>query len=167
MSPNGRTKLTGPSMRIATRADVPAMARCRLTDPAAGPADLRMASYLDGHHHPEQALAQRSGYLAAADQQVVGYIAGHLTTRHDCTGEIQYLFVDPAFRRRGLATELVCLMAVWFLEQGARRVCVCLDADSPSARPFYESTGADQLSASRRFWYVWEDIGMVLRPPSG
>lgn len=50
--------------REATTADVPAMALCRLTDPAAGPADPRMAAYFDGQHHPQQALPARVGYVA-------------------------------------------------------------------------------------------------------
>ena len=153
------------SVRIASSADVSRMALCRLTDPAAGPADSRMAAYFDGLHHPRHALVPRRGYLVAVDQRIVGYIAGHLTTRHDCAGEVQYLFVDPAFRRRGLATQLLRLMVFWFLEHGARRVCVCLDADSPSARPFYESTGAAELSERRRLWYVWQDIGIVHSSP--
>ena len=86
----------------------------------------------------------------------------HLTTRHKCAGEVQYLFVNPSVRRIGIATGLLRLMASWFLEQDARRVRVCLDEDSPSARPFYEAAQAVQLSETRRFWYVWSDIGEVL-----
>jgi GNAT superfamily N-acetyltransferase len=44
-----------------------------------------------------------------AGDAVVGYIAGHRTTRHHCAGEVQYLFVAPAYRRRGVATALLGL----------------------------------------------------------
>src|SRR5207244_472536 len=77
--------------RIATAADVPTMATCRLTDPSAGPADSRMTAYFNGRHHPQLALMPRTGYVALADEVVIGYIAGHLTTRHGCAGELQYL----------------------------------------------------------------------------
>src|SRR5215472_3114914 len=97
--------------RAATTADVPAMAACRLTDPAAGPADPRMAAYLDGKHHPDEALPPRMGHVALVGEAVVGYIAGHLTTRHGCAAEVQYLFVAPEFRRRGVATALLRLLA--------------------------------------------------------
>lgn len=140
--------------REATSADVQGMAFCRLSDSAAGPADGRMGAYLSGLHHPQQALLPRIGYVAVMDQRVVGYIAGHLTTRHGCAGEVQYLFVEPAARRKAVATRLLRLMASWFVEHGARRVFVCLDADSPSARPFYEAVQAGQLSETRRFWFV-------------
>ena len=43
-----------------------------LTDPAAGPADTRMAAYFKGQHHPQQALLPRVGYVALADDGVVG-----------------------------------------------------------------------------------------------
>jgi ribosomal protein S18 acetylase RimI-like enzyme len=145
--------------RPATAADVPAIAACRSSDPAAGPADWRMAAYFDGRHHPQQALRPRAGYVALANETVVGYIAGHQTRRYECEGEVQYLFVAPEFRRRGVATSLLRLMADWFATAGASKVCVCVDADSPAAIPFYQSSGAAPI---KRLWYVWNDISTVL-----
>jgi ribosomal protein S18 acetylase RimI-like enzyme len=145
---------------MAAGSDVSAMADCRQTDPSAGPADPRMAAYFSGQHHPQQALLPRVGYVALAGDVVIGYIAGHRTTRHGCAGEVQYLFVAPAYRRRGIATALLQLLAEWFQEQAGQRVCVCVDADSPAAQPFYESVGA---SPFRKYWYAWDDIGAVLR----
>ena len=98
--------------RQAFSTDVPKMARCRLGDPAAGQADERMAAYLDGHHHPQQALAPRIGYVAVVNAAVVGYVAGHLTRRFNTQGELQYLYVAPGYRRRGIARELVRRLAV-------------------------------------------------------
>src|SRR4051794_37302695 len=97
----------GIGFRTATSADVQAMAQCRLSDPAAGPADLRMAAYFDGQHHPQQARLPRVGYLAlAADNGAVGYIAGHLTTRHACRRSaisIRGARAPAAGNRRGAA----------------------------------------------------------------
>lgn len=153
---------TAPDLffRRATSADVDAMAECRLTDPVAGPADPRMAAYFEGEHHPQQALPERVGYVALAVDRVVGYVAGHRTTRHGCGGELQYLFVAPADRRRGVATELLRMLAGWFQEQRVRKVCVAVADDSPpEAKPFVESLGAAPL---RRYWHAWADIGVVL-----
>jgi GNAT superfamily N-acetyltransferase len=144
--------------RIATSADVSAMAACRLRASAVGPADPRMAAYFDGKHHPQQALPPRIGYVALVRDGVIGYIAGHLTTRHGCAGEVQYLFVSPDFRRRGVATALLRLLADWFGSACAQKVCVCVDADSPAAKPFYESAGA---SPFMRLWYGWDDISVL------
>src|SRR2546422_9589774 len=96
--------LTAVQYRQATTADVRGMAQCRLADPAAGVADPRMAAYLDGHHHPQQALPPRVAFVALVGTAVVGYIAGHLTRRYQCDGELQYLFVAPQYRRTGIAT---------------------------------------------------------------
>lgn len=150
--------------RIATAADVPAIAACRLNDPTVGPADWRMASYFDGKHHPQQARRPRTGYVALAGDTIVGYIAGHLTTRFGCRGEVQYLFVAPVFRRRGIATALLGLMAEWFAAADARKVCVNVDADSPGATPFYESTGAVRR---KPFWHQWDDITTSIRIDKG
>jgi GNAT superfamily N-acetyltransferase len=75
----------------ATSADVPAMARCRAADPDAGPADERMARYLDGAHDPQQALPPRTAFMALSGGDVVGYIAGHATTRLLPPSESEYL----------------------------------------------------------------------------
>ena len=146
--------------RPMTTADIPAMAACRLTDPAAGPADTRMSAYLEGTHHPQQALLPRVGYVAVAGEVVIGYIAGHQTRRHGCEGEVQYLFVAPAFRRRKIALSLLRLLANWFQAQGVKKVCVSVDADSPSAQPFYDSVGASPLPL-RPYWYAWGDIARI------
>lgn len=123
--------------RPATSSDVLAMARCRLADPAAGPADPRMEAYFDGQHHQQQALLMKAGYVASIGGQVVGYIAGHRTKRHGCEGEVQYLFVASRHRRRGIGTVLLRRLANWFHEQGAARVCVGVADDSPpEAKPF-------------------------------
>ncbi|HKR60655.1 MAG TPA: GNAT family N-acetyltransferase [Pyrinomonadaceae bacterium] len=145
--------------REMTTADVAAMAR--VANENDGHADPRMAAYFDREHHPQSALPERSGYVAIADEAIIGYIAGHRTTRHGCEGEVQYLFVVPRNRRRGIATELLRLLAEWFVAQTAQKVCVAVAADSlPEAQPFFESVGASPL---KRNWYTWEDIGGVTR----
>jgi GNAT superfamily N-acetyltransferase len=155
------TSKADTQFREATSGDVPAMARCRLADPANSVADPRMAAYFDRQHHPQQALLPRVGYVAMANDEVIGYIAGHRTTRNGCAGEVQYLFVAPSHRRRGIGTALLRLLAKWFQAQTAQSVCVGIADDSPmEAKPFYESVGASPL---KRNWYWWEDIGVLLR----
>jgi GNAT superfamily N-acetyltransferase len=138
--------------REATAADVPAMVRCRQNDPDAGDADPRMAAYLHGDHHPGQALAPRVAYVAI-DGDVAGYIAGHLTRRFGCGGELQYLYVTPACRGTGVASELVRRLAGWFDSHGASKICV--NAADESAAAFYRRLGAVDLKPS---WLVWNDI---------
>lgn len=141
--------------REATSADVPAMERCRAVDSRAGPADERMAAYLDGHHHPQQALAPRTAFVALDGDNVAGYIAAHATTRHGCSGEVQYVYVAPGFRRHGVARRLLSFAARWFHDRGIDRVCVNADVESVGAVAFYTAAGAVPLN---KYWYVWEDI---------
>lgn len=131
------------------------MAQCRLADPAAGPADPRMTAYMQGTHHPREALAPRVVLVGLADDRVVGYIAGHLTRRHDCAGELQYLFVAPHHRRAGVAAALLARLSEWFTSQGAHRICVNVAPENAPARAFYAKHGADELNAH---WYVWKDV---------
>ncbi|MFN2637474.1 MAG: GNAT family N-acetyltransferase [Gemmatimonadaceae bacterium] len=135
------------------------MERCRAGDREAGPADARMAAYLEGQHHPQQALAARTAFLALDGDDVVGYIAGHATTRNGCSGEVQYLYVVPPYRRQGVARHLLNAVARWFQTQGIRRVCVNANIESAGAVPFYLAQGAIPLNT---YWYVWEDINIQI-----
>jgi len=146
-------------VRRATAADVPEMAATRSADLSAGPADPRMVAYLEGQHHPQHALPPRVAYLATVGGAVAGYIAGHLTRRYGCDGEVQYLYVAPAYRRAGVASMLLRQVAEWFEAAGAARICVDVNDDSPGARPFYANHGAQPL---RPHWMVWPDISTVV-----
>ncbi len=141
------------------RADVALIIECRLRDADGVAPDPRLAAYLEGRHHPHQALPPRVGYLAHAGDEVAGYIAGHLTTRYGYQAEVQYLFVTAAHRRRGVATALLGCLLKWFLEQGAATACVCVDADSPPAIPFYRALGAEPF---KKYWYGWTDVNRTL-----
>jgi len=145
--------------REASSADVGAMEQCRAGDSRAGPADERMTAYLAGRHHPQHALPPRAAFVAVAGDDVVGYIAGHATTRYGCSGEVQYLYVAPAFRRHGVARGLLHSVASWFHAQNIRRVCVNADIESDGAVAFYLTQGASPLN---KYWFVWDDIGRLL-----
>src|SRR5262245_15819085 len=140
--------------RRATVADVPEMERSRLTDEDAGPADPRMSAYLEGRHHPQHALAPRVAYVAIEGTAVVGYIAGHLTRRYDCDGELQYLFVAPGHRRQGVASEMLRLLREWFRDHQAARICVDVEPDNSAGRAFYRHHGATPLNIR---WLVFSE----------
>lgn len=118
-----------------------------------------MAAYLDGTHHPRQALPPRIAFVALIEDDVIGYIAGHATTRYDCSGEVQYLYVAPSYRRSGVGTRLLRELTRWFSPNQIRRVCVNADLESEGAVAFYVAQGAVALN---KHWYVWEDITVLL-----
>lgn len=128
-------------------------ARCGWAGGAPEPVVRR---YLRGEHHPQEALAARLGVLADVDGTLVGYAAGHLTTRLGCAGEVQWLLVAPESRGGQVASALLGHLARWLVAAGARRVCVNVEPANERARRFYRRHGATDLS---EYWMVWPDIG--------
>ena len=94
--------------REATLDDVPAMASLRERSGwGGGASEAVMRLYLAGEHHPQHARSARVAFLAEFDGAAVGYIAGHLTTRFGCDGELQWLLVAPCHRGGPTATRLL------------------------------------------------------------
>jgi predicted GNAT family acetyltransferase len=148
--------------RLATADDVPALASLRDASGWTGGAGAEtMRRYLAGAHHPQHALPPRAAIVAEADEAVVGYVAGHRTTRFGCAGELQWLLVAPAYRGGEVAAGLLAAMAAWFLAQGAARVCVDVAPENVVARRLYARHGAEPLS---EYWMVWPDISAARQP---
>ena len=120
----------------------------------------RISGYLTGAANPKEALAPRTAIVAVDGDRVVGFIAGHLTKRYGCDGELEWIEVHEGVRRSGIATELLRRLAQWFVEHDAQSVCVDVDPENLGARSFYSRNGATTLKPS---WLVWQDIGTLAR----
>jgi len=147
------------TIKLATESDIPSLARLR----SLGWGDIdywmpRVAAYMNGENNPQKALPQRIVYAAADGDIIAGFIAGHLTKRLDCEGELQWIDVDTKYRRKGVASELVRVLAKWFEDQGAHKICV--DPGNENAREFYVANGAENLNAH---WMYWKDITTLQR----
>lgn len=118
----------------------------------------RIAAYMDGTHHPQQALLPRVVFVAGDDEKIIGFIAGHLTRRYQCDGELEWIDVDMAYRRQGIASALIKLLAAWFIERQAYKICI--DPGNAAARKFYNANGAVALNDH---WMFWNDIRMVMK----
>jgi len=146
--------------REAGKSDVPAMARIRaLTWGTEDHWKVRITAYMDRELHPRQALMARVSYVALNENLVVGLIAGHLTQRFGCEGELQWIDVIPERRGSGVAAGLLRHLAAWFAEQKARRICVDVDPANAAARRSYTRHGAEELNPH---WLVWNDIKIAL-----
>jgi ribosomal protein S18 acetylase RimI-like enzyme len=145
--------------REANPSDIPAMAGIRIEGEEGGASEDRMARYLAREHHPQQALTSRVIYVAVEGDSLVGYIAGHLTRRYACDGELQWIYVVPKHRGSSVATELLYLLAAWFVEQNASRICVNVDPANTTSTRFYTRHGAETLN---KHWLFWADINVVL-----
>jgi ribosomal protein S18 acetylase RimI-like enzyme len=123
----------------------------------------RISGYLEGEIHPQRALPSRTCYVAVEQSSLVGFVAGHLTRRYGCAAELEWINVIPERRGAGIASELLRLLAGWFAEQKAFRVCVDVEPSNAVARAFYTRHRAVTLNAH---WLVWNDIRHVLGKPS-
>ena len=147
--------------RDAILPDIPSLARLR----SLGWGDInywipRITAYMNGENNAQMALPQRVVFVAMENEDIIGFIAGHLTRRLDCEGELEWIDVDTGYRRKGIATELVRILAKWFEEQNVHKICV--DPGNDDARKFYATNGAENLNAH---WMYWEDIGVLLKTP--
>ena len=122
--------------------------------PGGGVAE-RIRLYLLGEHHPQLAKPPRVAFLATDGDRLVGFIAGHLTTRHDCDGELQWALVAPEDRGGPAATLLWENLRRWFVTQTAHRICVNVDPENLPARRFYARMGAAEKSSH---WMIWSDV---------
>jgi GNAT superfamily N-acetyltransferase len=146
-------------IRPAEPRDIPAMAVLRSYHwETAAFWEPRVQHYLFGEHSPQKALPQRAAFVAEEDSAVIGFVAGHLTRRYQCDGELQWINMAPNHRGRGIAGSLLVNMAQWFAQQNARRICVDVVPENTVARRFYSAHGAIPLNPH---WMVWEDFTKI------
>ena len=119
----------------------------------------RILQYMTGELHPREALPARVAFVCISQDRIVGLIAGHLTRRFGCDGELEWISVRPEYRNRGVASELLRCLAQWFAAQNAKSVCVDVEPTNHAARQFYARNGAQYL---KPHWMAWRDIGAVL-----
>jgi ribosomal protein S18 acetylase RimI-like enzyme len=147
--------------RKADGADMTAMAQIRAADwSTVEHWRMRIAGYMNGELHPQQALMPRVVFVAIEEDVVTGFIAGHLTQRYECDGELQWINVSPEHRRNGVASELLRMLAAWFIKHKAKRICVDVDPANSTARSFCMRHGAEIFN---KHWLVWNDVKAVLK----
>jgi ribosomal protein S18 acetylase RimI-like enzyme len=138
--------------------DLPAMSRLRAEHwGTANEWEPRITAYMIHQQSPQFALEPRTVLVAvdSAENEVIGLIAGHLTNRFGCSGEIQWLNVDGRFRGRRIADQLITALFTWFREQKATKICVNVAPSNNAARQVYTRHGAEEMGA---LWLVFNDI---------
>src|SRR3954469_11105485 len=95
-------------VRTATESDIPGMALIRARERGTQDEwETRIAAYLAGTHHPQKALRPRACYVAIIDETLGGFVAGHLTRRYGCDGELQWINVHPEWQRKQVGCGLL------------------------------------------------------------
>jgi GNAT superfamily N-acetyltransferase len=91
-------------------------------------------------------------FVAEVGGQVVAYILGAIIElqpdlfEYVDSGFIADVFVDPAYRRRGIARQLVETLTAWFAERGVFLVEWQVAALNSDAIRFWESVGGQPLT---------------------
>lgn len=125
-----------------------------------GPHDLdenrllrRWETYFLGQS-PLSSKPERRVLQATVNGVLVGYIAGHLTSRYDMDAEIQSFYVLRDYQRQGIGSALLGALAAWLVSLRATRLCVGIAAGNPY-RAFYEKHDAVYLN---EHWLYWHDL---------
>lgn len=148
-------------IRAAEASDVSAMAaiRAQVWETQAY-WERRIGCYLRGEIGAQHALQGHAAvFVAIREGTVIGFIAGHRTTRHGCQGELEWIDVVATHRRQGIAGQLIVTLAGWFVERKALRVCIDVKPENTAARGLYAKFGAQTLNPH---WMVWEDVRVAL-----
>jgi hypothetical protein len=114
---------------------------------------------MKGTLNPQQSLAPRVVLVASQDGRIVGFIAGHLTWRYDCDGEVEWINVIPERTSHRSGRRATPPAGLWFVRQQAKRICVDVDPENAPARAFYRKHGAQDLNPH---WLVWPDIAALV-----
>jgi GNAT superfamily N-acetyltransferase len=148
-------------IRPAEGSDVSAMAAIRAQEwETQAYWERRIGNYLRGEIGAQQALQGYAAvFVAIREGAVIGFIAGHLTRRHGCQGELEWMDVVARYRRQGIAGKLIVTLTSWFVEQNALRICIDVHPTNTAARGLYAKYGALPLNPH---WMVWEDVRVAV-----
>jgi ribosomal protein S18 acetylase RimI-like enzyme len=123
----------------------------RLPVPTADAAQNYAARLIETHGDPYTRTL-----VAEVDHQVVGYLLGAVIDlqadlfEYEETGFIADVFVEPTYRRQGIARRLVDAINVWFAEKDVRHVEWQVATANAEAVRFWESVGGSSLTIRMR-----------------
>lgn len=107
---------------------------------------------------PASAKPERIVFKAVVDGKIIGYVAGHLTTRYDKDAEIQNFYLLKQYQRQGIGTELLRHFLTWLHQYPVKSLCVGIDDGNPYQRFYYKHGGA----YLNDHWIHWEDIDTIM-----
>jgi len=103
---------------------------------------------------PQTSKPERVVFKAVLEGKLIGYIAGHLTTRYNKDAEIQSFYVLKQHQRKGIGKLLLSKFTEWLETRQAKSLCVGI-AENNLYKAFYLKHGGQFLN---EHWIVWDDI---------
>ena len=101
----------------------------------------------------EQGIAAALPTVSYLVAEVDGVVVGHaVASAAGDDAELQRIAVDPAYRRRGLAGELLAAVESRAAADGATRLLLEVREDNTTAVAFYESRGFVEVGRRRRYY---------------
>lgn len=158
------------TITVADITDAPELTQVELDSRTSSPADLeeslesyvsnrldRWAGYMTGESSPQHARPERVVFKACLRDEIVGFIAGHLTTRHERDAEIQACHVRAEYQHLGVDERLLLRFLTWARQREARSLCAEVAPDSRYRELFGRYQGRDL----GRHWICWDDAGLL------
>ncbi len=93
------------------------------------------------------------------DNKVIGYLAGHLTTRYNLDAEIQSFYVLLQEQKQNVGTKLLTEFVKWLLDLNAGNLCVGFKPEN-KYKAFYLKFGGQYLN---EHWIYWQDTTQLLK----
>lgn len=82
---------------------------------------------------------------------MVGYVAGHHTTKWGVETELQSMYILQNYQGLGIGTRLFAMLVDWLRQSGVRSLGVNVFAESPYNR-FYEKMGGEEIRPGVMLW---------------
>lgn len=118
----------------------------------------RWHTYFKGES-PKSSKPERLILKAEISEKIVGYIAGHLTTRYEKDAEIQSFYMLKEHHRNGIGKTLLNRFVQWALNQHAKSLCVGI-APENKYQAFYLKYGGQNLNPH---WIYWDNLQDLIK----
>ena len=116
----------------------------------------RWQTYFAGQS-PATSKPERIVFKVIDDGRIVGFIAGHLTTRFGKDAEIQNFYILKDHQRKGIGYALLIKLVEWLTANKADSLCVGIAEHNPY-QGFYLKYGGQYLN---EHWIFWDDIKVI------
>lgn len=113
----------------------------------------RWQTYFKGQS-PQTSKPQRLVLKAVIDGKIVGYLAGHQTTRFGLDAEIQSFYILKSEQNKKIGTNLLRSFVQWLIKMQANSLCVGIIPENKYQK-FYLKYAGQYLN---EHWIYWSDL---------